>query len=675
MRIYPRLALNGIKKNKRLYLPYILTCAGMVMMFYIVSFLATGETITKLAGGSVMQTCLMLGCGVIGVFSLVFLFYTNSFLIRRRKKEFGLYNILGMGKGNLANVLIWESLIVSFISLFGGLFCGILFSKLAELLMLNILQMEADFSLSISFDSIVYTLVLFAIIFLLILMNTLRQITISNPIELLHSESAGEKPPKANWIMALSGVVIMGIAYYIAVSIEEPIEALLWFFIAVVLVIIATYLLFIAGSVALCKLLHKNKNYYYKTNHFVSTSSMLFRMKRNGAGLASICILCTMVLVMVSSTVCLYMGAENSLRMRYPRNIFSDITVSELENLESNGLEQIKDTALKVVEENGEQAENILNYNYAVFNGVYENGKVITSKIESFSDQALVFFVSLDDYNKITGKYEILSDSEVLINTTKNLKLKGSSIEIEGGKTFELKDHVDKFIDTPLDIMNMSPSIILVVNDFEAAVSPMMNLAGYNGDMLVYLHHFYGFDLSCDDEKQNDIFNDFYDALFHDEMGSIQVDGMEKADWECAAIDRAEFYELYGSLFFLGILLGIVFVFAAVLIIYYKQISEGYEDQSRFDIMQKVGMNKKEIKKSINSQVLTVFFLPLLVSAIHLGFAFPMIYKMLMLFAITNLGFLICVTLGCFAVFTLFYIIVYKITSKAYYSIVSGAKE
>lgn len=668
--LYPQLALNGIKKNKRLYLPYILTCAGMVMMLYIVSFLAHGETITKLIGGEIMKACLLLGLGVIGVFSLIFLFYTNSFLIRRRKKEFGLYNILGMGKVNLARVLIWESLIVSVVSLVSGMFCGILFSKLAELLMLNILQMETDFSLSISLDSIVYTVVLFAIIFFLILLNALKQITVSKPIELLHSENAGEKPPKANWVVALSGVVIMAVAYYIAISIEEPMEAIMWFFIAVVLVIIATYLLFIAGSVALCKLLQKKKNYYYKTNHFISVSSMLFRMKRNGAGLASICILCTMVLVMVSSTVCLYMGAEDSLRTRYPRNIFSDVTVSEIADLNSDSLNVIEDTALKLVEDNEETAENILNYSFAVFNGVYENGKVITSKMESFSDQALIFFVSLDDYNHITGKTETLSEGEVLVNTTKNLQIDENSIEIEGGKTFTIKKKVHKFLDNSIDAMNMVPSLYLVSNHFEEAVSPMMNIADFKGKRLVYLHHFYGFDLSCNDEKQVEIFN-----AFKDKMQDIKIEEVNTSKWECAAFESAEFYELYGSLFFLGILLGIVFVFAAVLIIYYKQISEGYEDQSRFDIMQKVGMNKKESKKSINSQVLTVFFMPLLVSAIHLGFAFPMIYKMLMLFAINDLAFLIYVTLGCFAVFTMFYIIVYKITSKAYYSIVSGAKE
>ena len=307
--LYPRLAVNSIKKNKRLYLPYILTSAGMVMMFYIISFLANGNALDNVTGGNIMQQTLTFGYIVIAVFSLIFLFYTNSFLIRRRKKEFGLYNILGMGKWNLGRVLVWESIVVSLISIVSGLFCGILFSKLAELAMIKVLHAENNFTLNIEWKSVEYTAIVFAAIFLFLLINTLRQIKSSEPIELLKSESAGEKAPKANWIFALAGFLILIGAYMIAVMVQSPIESLLWFFVAVVMVIVATFLLFVSGSVAFCKMLQKNKKYYYKTNHFVSVSSMTFRMKRNGAGLASICILCTMVLVMITSTTCLYTGS------------------------------------------------------------------------------------------------------------------------------------------------------------------------------------------------------------------------------------------------------------------------------------------------------------------------------------------------------------------------------
>lgn len=322
--LYPKLALLGIRKNRKTYGPYILTCIGMVMMFYIISFLSTNPAVSEMRGGDMLQSMLGLGCGVIGVFSLVLLFYTNSFLIRRRKREFGLYNILGMGKRNISRILIWETLFIAIGSIVFGLFCGILFSKVAELCIAWFLDTNVSFGFTISGNAVSTTLWLFLIIFLFILFHSLHQVHVSNPVELLRSEAVGEKPPKANWFLAAVGIVLLGGAYYLAVSIEDPVSAIIWFFVAVLMVIGATYLLFIAGSVTFCRLLQKKKKYYYKTNHFISISSMLYRMKRNGAGLASICILSTMVLVMISSTACLYIGSEDSLRSRYPRNIVVD---------------------------------------------------------------------------------------------------------------------------------------------------------------------------------------------------------------------------------------------------------------------------------------------------------------------------------------------------------------
>lgn len=332
MTFYPKMAWMGIRKNSRMYIPYLLTCAGMIAMYYIMAFLAFSNVLLKVEGGEILNAIMGLGSIVIGVFALIFLFYTNSFLIRRRKKEFGLYNILGMGKANLAHVLIWENVMSFLISLGGGLTVGILLSKFSELCLLKLVHMETGFSMQIDWEAVGKTVTLFAVIFLLLLLNALRQVRLANPIELLHSEQVGEKPPRANWILAIAGAVILAGAYYIAVSIEDPITAMVWFFVAVVMVIIATYLLFIAGSVTLCRILQRKKKYYYKTQHFISVSSMMYRMKRNGAGFASICILGTMVLVMLSSTICMYVGAEDALRRQYPRNI--DVTV---ETYDSDG--------------------------------------------------------------------------------------------------------------------------------------------------------------------------------------------------------------------------------------------------------------------------------------------------------------------------------------------------
>ncbi len=674
---YSKLAWTGIRKNKKLYTPYILTCIGMVMMFYIVSFLSISDILNSMPGGDTMQMMLGFGCGVIGVFALIFLFYTNSFLVRRRKKEFGLYNILGMGKWNLARVLLWESLIIAGISLAIGLFFGIVFSKFAELAMINILSAEITFSLTIAPQAIIQTLALFAGIFLLILLNTLRQIHLTNPIELLHSENVGEKPPKANWFFALAGVVILGGAYYLAVSIEDPIMAMLWFFVAVIMVIVATYLLFISGSVAVCRILQKKKNYYYKANHFVSVSSMAYRMKRNGAGLASICILCTMVLVMVSSTVCLYIGTEDSLRAYYPRNICLDTQASKISTIDSETTEKIRELSDQVLLENGQEGKNTLDYRVAEFPGYISDGVVQTDQssvptfqLSAYSDIWQVFVISLDDYNRLMGQQETLRDDEVLIYTTIENGYTEETIAIDNAKPMKVKKAVTHFTDNGIDAVETVPSLYIFVPDFEQYLAPLMDATDDNGNPAIELHWFYGFDLECDDEIQIQIYQQIQNGL--GQLSFSSEDDSFVIQCESVANERQVFYGLYGGLFFLGILLGVVFIFAAVLIIYYKQISEGYEDQSRFEIMQKVGMTQKDIRKSINSQVLTVFFLPLIAAGIHLCFAFPLISKLLTLFNLTNLHLLILTTIACYLIFTLFYMLVYKITSKAYYSIVSG---
>lgn len=675
---YAKLAFTGIRKNRRLYIPYILTCIGMVMMFYIVAFLSDSSVLTGIKGGDIMQSMLSLGTGVIGVFALIFLFYTNSFLMRRRKREFGLYNILGMGKGNLARVLLWESVMIAVISLGGGLLAGIALSKIAELGMVNLLQGDVNFTLTLEPEAIVQTLLLFSVIFLLLLLNTLRQIRLANPIALLHSENTGEKPPKANWLAALLGAVLLGGAYYLAVTIENPVQTLIWFFVAVIMVIIASYLLFVAGSVVICKLLQKKKSYYYKTNHFVSVSSMAYRMKRNGAGLASICILCTMVLVMISSTVCLYIGAEDSMRTRYPRNINLDITFKSLEDMDGEKPNAVRQIVEKTAAESGESLQNVLDYRVAGFAAYMKNGLIETNsshlenlQLDYYSDVWQIFIVPVSDYNRLMGENETLSEGEALIYTTKS-SYPFDTISLGGRTPLKVKKTVSDFADNGVDAMQIIPSVYLFVSDFDSVIEPLLTISDPSGKALVGMHWYYGFDLLCDDETQITIQENLLEKL---RQSKVLESGGASVSCEGVAQERSGFYGLYGGLFFLGILLGVVFLFAAVLIIYYKQISEGYEDQSRFAIMQKIGMTKKEIRKSINSQVLTVFFMPLITAGVHLAFAFPMIYKLLMLFSLTNQKLLIFVTICCFLIFTLFYVLVYRITSKAYYSIVSGAKE
>lgn len=672
--LYTKLAWTGIQKNRKLYLPYMLTCIGMVMMCYIVSFLKYSPVFGSLPGGDTVQAFLNMGFGVMCVFSLLFLFYTNSFLIRRRKTEFGLYNILGMGKKNLALVLGIETLLIALITLAAGLFCGILFSKLAELGIVKILGGTADFSFHIDLQSIRDTLLLFVVIYTLLYLNTLRQLHLTNPIELLHSENAGEKPPKGNALVAIFGAVLLIAAYVLAVSIEDPIAAMIWFFVAVIMVIIATYLLFISGSVTICRLLQKNKKYYYKTNHFISVSSMRYRMKRNGAGLASICILCTMVLVMVSSTVCLYIGKEDSLRMRFPRNYNLNVSVESLDMLHGEPVRQSLDALNSICENHGYAPTNVLSYPTAAFAGLIQNDRILLEVPESVNQLMDIenlwqfFIISLEDYNRLMGASETLADDEVMVYVTKDQTYDAPTLTIGTGEPLQVKKQAESFVDNGVDAMQVIASLYIIVPDFDAAVT-----AFSEQQTPAELNYIYAFDLSCSDDTQIALQQEMDVALSEIETQAGEGSGFNLL-LEGVASERSFFYGMYGGLFFLGILLGIVFIFAAVLIIYYKQVSEGYEDQSRFEIMQKVGMTGREIRRSINSQVLTVFFLPLIMAGVHLGFAFPLIRKLLLIFSLTNFKLLILVTVCCYLIFALFYVLVYRATSRAYYSIVSAGE-
>lgn len=672
MLLYPKLAAGGIKKNGQTYLPYLLTCSGMIMMYYIVSFLSKSSLVANMKGGEIMQVMLDLGCWVMIFFSAIFLFYTNSFLIRKRKKEFGLYNILGMGKFNIARILVWETFMVFALSYAAGNGLGILFSKLAELVFVNIFDIEVSYEFHVEFRSLADSAIYYAVIFVIILFNALRQIRLANPIELLRSENIGEKPPKSNWLLALLGAALLGAAYYMAITIENPISAVFAFFFAVLMVIAATYLLFIAGSVVICRVLQKNKKYYYKTGHFVSVSSMIYRMKRNGAGLASICILSTMVLVTMSSTICLYAGEEDILRERYPRDIL--ITTNSVEERE---VSRIREFASAALEKYGVIPENQVEYRYISISGAFDSDRVVLdpeSMDIAVADVRTLTFVPIEDYNKITGKNLTLSENELIIVSSKS-GYKYDRINIKELGEFNIVGEVDDFVYNGDSAAIMTPDVYLFTSGMEVIEDIYQKQQDvYKQWAISKLHYYIGFDLDCDDDTQLKIFEEIYfsiaqaqkdlaDAGIEEEWSGYRIDSIVN--------DKEEFYTLYGGLFFLGIILGSVFIFAAALIMYYKQISEGYEDKNRFTILQKVGMTQKEIRQSINSQVLTVFFLPLIAAAMHMAFAFPIVSRLLALFSLSNITLFAVTTVACFGAFAVLYVLVYIFTSRSYYNIVS----
>lgn len=673
---YPKLALSSIRKNKKLYLPYILTCIGMVAMYYIIVYLQYSDILSYMPKTFTLREMFNLGSWVIAIFALIFLFYTNSFLIRRRKKEFGLYNILGMGKKNICVLVLCETVITGIIALAGGLLAGVLFSKLAELVLVNIIKGNISYSLSVSPYAFLSTAAVFCAVFFLLFLNTVFQLRHSNAISLLRSENVGEKPPKGNFILAGIGLILLSAAYYLAITIKNPVSALTIFFGAVIMVIVSTYFLFISGSVTLCRALQKNKKYYYKPQHFVSVSSMVYRMKRNGAGLASICILATMVLVMLSSSASLYFGEEASLSASFPKEINVTASFSSPDDMSDENIAALRDSIKEINKKYNVTESNLIDFCSVNVAGVMENGNfqpdVSAYNAAYFDVYEKIYnltIVSLNDYNRITGKREILNDNEILVYTD-NKNFREQKLNLDGENTLTVKDYVDcPFFKTQIN--DIVSSIVIFAPDPSATVEKLRVLSDYNGQSLLSSNWLYNFDTNTDGKNQIELRKELYEVLLQklDNTPKLKMISCESREE-----NREDFYNTFGGLFFLGIILSIVFIFAAVLIIYYKQISEGYEDCARFDIMQKVGITKEGIRKSINSQLLTVFFMPLLFAGMHLAFAFPIISRLLKLFHLNNIMLFAVSSITAFLGFALLYALVYKITSNAYYKIVSRAK-
>ena len=632
------------------------------MMYYMVSSLSMNPNMMNMIGGDVMQQILSLGIYVITVFAVIFLFYTNSFLIKRRKREFGLFNILGMEKKHLSIVIALESMIVFLVSMVLGIGIGILLDKAFYLLVAKMLNASIALGFYISYQSIVNSIILFFIIFLLMYVFSLIQINLSNPIELLHGDQHGEKEPKTKWLLALIGLICLGTGYYMSVSIQDPVTAFAFFMVAVILVVIGTYMLFTAGSIVILKLLRKNKRYYYKTNHFISVSNMIYRMKQNAVGLGNICILSTMVLVMLSTTISLWVGMNDIIETRFPR----DITVS-INSVDSNQALYTIDDMNYAIEQAGIQTEDELVYrtlSVSAFNqgNTYTFGNENMS-LQDISNVVVLYFITLDDYNRTEGTNVSLAPDEVLVFPS-GKQFDHKTIDI-ASNTFKVKGILDSIKADSNYSANLQNSMFVVVDSMDTLfmIDDLQKQA--YGDNASYIHTSYDFNLSKSEGMSVKEATDALIANYPGDTTYMMVDTQE-GNYE-------DLLSLYASFLFIGIFLSFLFIMATVLIMYYKQITEGYEDKKRFEIMQKVGLDKREVKKTINSQVLTVFFLPLVVAAIHIVFAFPMIEKMLRLLYLDNTNLYIMTTVICFGVFALVYVLIYFLTSKVYYGIVRNA--
>ena len=655
-----RLAWSGIQKNRKLYVPYLLTVIGMVMMSYIMQALSYAPALHTMKGGSQLEAILSLGKIVIAVFAAIFLLYTNSFLIRRRYREFGLYNVLGMDKNALSRVVFWENLIVALVGLAVGLALGTLLYKLAELGLVNMVHGQVDDSIVVEPESLEFTLVIFAVIFALIMIRSLIQVRHTRPLELLRSESAGEKPPRANYLLGFLGLALLGGAYYMAVTISNALSAFTWFFVAVLMVIAGTYLVMISGSVVLCRLLQKWKGYYYKKQHFVSVSSMAYRMKRNGAGLASICILATMVLVMISSTGSLYIGAEDAIAVRYPYDSTVKLYFGRLDELDDRNVEKIQRTMERTLEAQKvtPTAEKI--FRYVSVSGALLEDRLVTDFTEvnavmNYNQVYSLYLLSQADYNQMYGTDIALQPGQAMVRVY-NGSWNGSHIQV-GALELDVVGQLPCGLE--MEDMTLVPSLVLVVSDLQQASVPE------ECNMIFSC----GYDFGLPEEETLEAHRALEAAV-----KALASEQKIHCRVECPIVERQDFYITFGGLFFIGMILSAMFIAAAALIIYYKQVSEGYEDQSRFAIMRKVGMTRQDIKKSVNSQILTVFFIPLLLAGVHLAFAFPLVWQLLTMFSLTNKRLAICTNIGAFLIFCVFYVVIYRFTAHAYYRIVSESE-
>ena len=664
---YSKFALNNLVKNKRFIIPYVLSTIFTIMSFYILSSLAFGDNLNKLPNGiEATKQVLSLGIIVIAIFSTIFLFYTYSFLVKRRVREFGLYAVLGMTKKQIAKILVLETIFIAVTTIVLGIGLGIIFDKFMLLVLLKLFSAGVSFGFSITPIAIVFSVLLFGFIYFLLLVYTVIKIARLRIVALLKDENKGEKEPKSRWILALIGLALIGYGYYTAQTVQNPIKALLVFFYAVVAVIIGTYLVFMAVSITVLKIMKNNKNFYYKPKNFISVSGLLYRMKRNAVGLANICILSTMVLVTMGSTSALYAGMEKSYNERFPRQL-----MIAGYNSTSEKLKEIENNAKLAAKEAGTEVEDLVSYNSLPMVGrLVEDKFNFESNVGvDLSNVKMIVVLQLKDYNKFANKNKTLESNEILLHIDKKGDYNHNSISLNGSD-YKIKEKLSEFPGTiGSATANIMDTYYAVVKDEKEATKLATKLTELSSKELEKrgisiqtgtptLQNYVAFNIK-DTTKEAKVIESFKKL---EKQSGIEIEGKEE--------NKLTFRGVFASFLFIGVFISFIFVISQVVIMYYKQISEGYEDKGNFEIMRKVGITDKQIKQSIRSQVLLIFFSPLIIATLHTIVAYPFIEKILRLFLITDSSIFLQALAVTIVVFAIFYLIVYAITSKIYYRII-----
>ena len=664
---YSKFALNNLVKNKRFIVPYVLSTIFTIMSFYILSSLAFGDNLNKLPNGiNATKQVLSLGIIVIAIFSTIFLFYTYSFLVKRRVKEFGLYAVLGMTKKQIAKILVLETIFIAVTTLVVGIGLGILFDKLMLLILLKLFSATVTFGFSITPIAIVFSVLLFGGVYFLLLLYTVIKIARLRIVALLKDENKGEKEPKSRWILAIIGLALIGYGYYTAQTVQNPVKAILVFFYAVIAVIIGTYLVFMAVSITVLKIMKNNKNFYYKSKNFISVSGLLYRMKRNAVGLANICILSTMVLVTMGSTSALYAGMEKSYNERFPRQI-----MVEGYNSTSDKLKEIENNAKISAKEAGTEIQDIVAYNSLPMVGrLVEDKFNFESNVGvDLSNVKMIVVLELKDYNKVANKNQTLESNEILLHIDKKGNYNHNNISLNGSD-YKIKEKLSEFpgalgsaaanfMDTYYAVVKDDKEVTKLATKLTDLSSKELEKRGISIQTgIPTVQNYVAFNIK-DTDKEAKVIENFKKL---EKENSVSIEGKDE--------NQLTFRGVFASFLFIGVFISLIFVTSQVVIMYYKQISEGYEDKGNFEIMRKVGITDKQIKQSIRSQVLLIFFSPLVIATLHTIVAYPFIEKILRLFLVTDNSIFLQALAVTIVVFAIFYLIVYAITSKIYYRII-----
>lgn len=664
--LYFKLAFTNIRKNKNAFFPFLLSAIAMVAMFYMLLSIEL-QSDGLYYGASYMSQILGFGVWIAGIISVIIIFYTNSFLMKQRTRELGLYNVLGMEKKHIAKVITWEIAIVAIGGIAAGLVLGMIFSKLLFLVLIRMVGLEPKFAFLVSPQAIAVTLLVFGVVFAAAVLQNLLKAARLKPVDLMREANAGEREPKAKWLLAFLGVAALGIGYEIALTTDNPLQALGMFFVAVILVIIGTYCLFVAGSIVLLKLLKKNKKFYYHKTHFVTVSGMMYRMRQNAMGLASICILVTMVIVVLSTTVSLYIGIGDEQRYRYPKDVSILISCKEGESQraeETAGrLKEVTEELARKKDVSIKSVETYFDYTHMYFRekeGCFKSSELV----DYTSSDILAFQILLtEEYNKMTNSsLKHKGDAPILL-VNEETEISGSSIELDG---IRIEVQSEGIVDEKFS-ERLYPQAVLLVSDYtemdEICQKLNSRMKGEKGKQRFEIHENYGFDLDGKWERKEAYGRQVKRYLEKKGIEDIYLVEDYYSTWQ-------ESLGLYASVLFIGVFIGLLFLVATVLIIYYKQISEGYGDQRNFQIMSKVGLANKEISHIINSQIRMVFLLPIIMAVVHICCAFPIIKNIMSMLNLTNVKLFLGCTVGTVLVFLLIYMLVYKITSRVYYRIV-----